>query len=134
MGCLFSSTQKSAGGKKAQKTTKNTSDSEEDHSRDSDVNEDEHAEEHPPLPSTASWSTDHNYIAVIPEKTTPVSPTVLNKKCMYLFEGLELLLNPHHCFFIIYVLPVMLLSYRNNQLFGRKHDLYTRFVILPVNM
>lgn len=134
MGCFFSSTQKSAGGKKAQKTTENSSDSEEDHSPDSDDNGGELAEEHPSTTSTASWSSDHNYIAVITEKTTPVSPTVLNKKCMYLFEGLELLLSPHHCFFIIYVLPVMLLSYRNNQLFGRKHDLHSRFVILPVNM
>uniref|UniRef100_G3P6J1 Death inducer-obliterator 1 n=1 Tax=Gasterosteus aculeatus TaxID=69293 RepID=G3P6J1_GASAC len=56
------------------------SESEEDHSADPDDDgEDEHAEEHPPPPATASWSSDHNYIAVTPEKTTPISPTVLNK-------------------------------------------------------
>nr|XP_040060355.1 death-inducer obliterator 1 isoform X1 [Gasterosteus aculeatus aculeatus]XP_040060356.1 death-inducer obliterator 1 isoform X1 [Gasterosteus aculeatus aculeatus]XP_040060357.1 death-inducer obliterator 1 isoform X1 [Gasterosteus aculeatus aculeatus]XP_040060359.1 death-inducer obliterator 1 isoform X1 [Gasterosteus aculeatus aculeatus]XP_040060360.1 death-inducer obliterator 1 isoform X1 [Gasterosteus aculeatus aculeatus]XP_040060361.1 death-inducer obliterator 1 isoform X1 [Gasterosteus ac len=58
-----------------------SSESEEDHSADPDDDgEDEHAEEHPPPPATASWSSDHNYIAVTPEKTTPISPTVLNKK------------------------------------------------------
>uniref|UniRef100_A0A3B4Z8N1 PHD-type domain-containing protein n=1 Tax=Stegastes partitus TaxID=144197 RepID=A0A3B4Z8N1_9TELE len=67
------------------------SDSEEDSSDADEDDEDEHAEEHPPPPATASWSSDHNYIAVTPEKTTPISPTVLNKKCMYLFEGLGLL-------------------------------------------
>lgn len=115
MGCLFSSTQKSgAGGKKAQKTTDNSSDSEEDHSHAPDDEDDEHAEEQPPLPSTASWSSDHNYIAVMPEKTTPVSPTVLNKKCMYLFEGLELLLNPHSVFHYIYGSCHATYSQRNN--------------------
>ncbi|GAA6221817.1 death-inducer obliterator 1-like [Lates japonicus] len=70
-----------AGGKKTQKKTQEESDSEEDHSPDPDEDdEDEHAEEHPPPPATASWSSDHNYIAVTPEKTTPISPTVLNKK------------------------------------------------------
>ncbi|KAK2862504.1 hypothetical protein Q5P01_002037 [Channa striata] len=72
-----------ASGKKTQKKTQEESDSEEDHSPDPDDNaddEDEHAEEHPPPPTTASWSSDHNYIAVTPEKTTPISPTVLNKK------------------------------------------------------
>lgn len=84
-----------AGGKKVQKKTQEESDSE-DHSPDpDDDDEDEHAEEHPPPPATASWSSDHNYIAVTPEKTTPISPTVLNKKCMYLFEGLDLLLKPY---------------------------------------
>ncbi|XP_040014714.1 death-inducer obliterator 1-like isoform X2 [Xiphias gladius] len=70
-----------AGVKKMQKKTREESDSEEDHSPDPDEDdEDEHAEEHPPPPATASWSSDHNYIAVTPEKTTPISPTVLNKK------------------------------------------------------
>ncbi|XP_037626055.1 death-inducer obliterator 1 isoform X3 [Sebastes umbrosus] len=71
-----------AGGKKTQKKTQEESDSEEDDSADPDDEdgEDEHAEEHPPPPATASWSSDHNYIAVTPEKTTPISPTVLNKK------------------------------------------------------
>ncbi|XP_069009921.1 death-inducer obliterator 1 isoform X1 [Embiotoca jacksoni] len=70
-----------AGGKKGPKTTQEESDSEEDHSPDPDEDdEDEHAEEHPPPPATASWSSDHNYIAVTPEKTTPISPTVLSKK------------------------------------------------------
>uniref|UniRef100_A0A3B4BH09 PHD-type domain-containing protein n=1 Tax=Periophthalmus magnuspinnatus TaxID=409849 RepID=A0A3B4BH09_9GOBI len=69
-------------------------DSDEDYSPDSDEDdEDAHAEEQPPPPSTASWSSDHNYIAVTPEKTPSISTTVLNKKCMYLIEGLELLLN-----------------------------------------
>uniref|UniRef100_A0A8C6LFH4 Death inducer-obliterator 1 n=1 Tax=Nothobranchius furzeri TaxID=105023 RepID=A0A8C6LFH4_NOTFU len=53
---------------------------------DVEKDEEEHAEEQRPPPSTASWSSDHNYIAATPEKTTPMSPTVLNKKCMYLFE------------------------------------------------
>ncbi|XP_073323850.1 death-inducer obliterator 1 isoform X2 [Pagrus major] len=70
-----------AGGKKSQKRTREESDSEEDYSPDPDEDdEDEHSEEHPPPPATASWSSDHNYIAVTPEKTTPISPTVLNKK------------------------------------------------------
>lgn len=98
-----------AGGKKTQKKTQEESDSEEDNSPDPDEDdEDEHAEEHPPPPATASWSSDHNYIAVTPEKTTPISPTVLNKKCMYLFEGLRLLLKPHSFFSIINVVLVML--------------------------
>uniref|UniRef100_A0AAY4EC93 PHD-type domain-containing protein n=1 Tax=Denticeps clupeoides TaxID=299321 RepID=A0AAY4EC93_9TELE len=50
--------------------------------------EDEHAEEHPPPPAMSSWSSDHNYNAVTPEKTAPIAPSVLNKTCMYLFEGL----------------------------------------------
>lgn len=101
--------QRSAGsGKATQKNTQEESDTEEDDSPDPDEDdEDEHAEEHPPPPATASWSSDHNYIAVTPEKTTPMSPTVLNKKCMYLFEGLRLLLKPH-CFSIISVVPVTL--------------------------
>ncbi|XP_054472335.1 death-inducer obliterator 1 [Anoplopoma fimbria] len=89
-----------AGGRKRQKKIQEESESEEDHSADPDDDdeededddddddyddddddgEDEHAEEHPPPPATASWSSDHNYIAVTPEKTTPISPTVLNKK------------------------------------------------------
>ncbi|CAK6958397.1 death-inducer obliterator 1 isoform X1 [Scomber scombrus] len=70
-----------AGGKKTQKKTREDSESDEDYSPDPDEDdEDEHAEEHPPPPATASWSSDHNYIAVTPEKTTPISPTVLNKK------------------------------------------------------
>lgn len=104
--CFFSSIQGTgAGGKKVQKKTQEESDSE-DHSPDpdDDDDEDEHAEEHPPPPATASWSSDHNYIAVTPEKTTPISPTVLNKKCMYLFEGLDLLLKPYCCSSIINVL------------------------------
>ncbi|XP_059184944.1 death-inducer obliterator 1 [Centropristis striata] len=69
------------GRKKTQKKTREESDSEDNHSDDPDDedDEDEHAEEHPPPPATASWSSDHNYIAVTPEKTTPIS-TVLNKK------------------------------------------------------
>lgn len=107
--CFFPSTQRGgAGGKKTQKKTMEESDSEEDLSPGPDEDdEDEHAEEHPPPPATASWSSDHNYIAVTPEKTTPISPTVLNKKCMYLFESLGLL-KPHCCFSIISVVPVML--------------------------
>ncbi|XP_034387772.1 death-inducer obliterator 1-like isoform X2 [Cyclopterus lumpus] len=84
------------GGRKTQKKAQQESDSEEDHSADPDDYDDdeeeddddemeddcddENAEEHPPPPATASWSSDHNYIAVTPEKTTPISPTVLNKK------------------------------------------------------
>ncbi|KAL6111900.1 dido1 [Pungitius sinensis] len=76
-----------AGRRRTQKKTQEEesdeeeSESEEGHSADPDDDgEDEHAEEHPPPPATASWSSDHNYIAVTPEKTTPISPTVLNKK------------------------------------------------------
>ncbi|KAM9759815.1 death-inducer obliterator 1 isoform 2-T2 [Menidia menidia] len=70
-----------ASGKRAQKTSRDESDSEDGYSPDPyEDDEDEHAEEHPPPPATASWSSDHNYIAVTPEKTTPISPTVLNKK------------------------------------------------------
>ncbi|KAF7655303.1 hypothetical protein LDENG_00058040 [Lucifuga dentata] len=76
----------SAGGKKTTKKSReeeadDDEDSDEDYNPDlDDDDEDEHAEEHPPPPATASWSSDHNYIAVTPEKTTPISPTVLNKK------------------------------------------------------
>uniref|UniRef100_A0A8C6U4P5 Zinc finger PHD-type domain-containing protein n=1 Tax=Neogobius melanostomus TaxID=47308 RepID=A0A8C6U4P5_9GOBI len=74
----------------------------EDYSPDSDEDDEEsHAEEQPPHPSTASWSSDHNYIAVTPEKTPSIS-TVLNKKCMYLVKGLELMLT-HLAFFPIHV-------------------------------
>uniref|UniRef100_A0A3Q3J1E8 PHD-type domain-containing protein n=1 Tax=Monopterus albus TaxID=43700 RepID=A0A3Q3J1E8_MONAL len=83
-----------AGGGRMRKRSQEESDSEE-HSPDPDEDdEDEHAEEQPPPPATASWSSDHNYIAVTPEKTTPISPTVLNKKCMYLFEGLGIAVFP----------------------------------------
>lgn len=51
---------------------------------DEEDEEDRVAEEHPPPPAMSSWSSDHNYIAVAPEKTTAISPTVLNKACMYL--------------------------------------------------
>lgn len=51
---------------------------------DEEDEEDRIAEEHPPPPAMSSWSSDHNYIAVAPEKTTAISPTVLNKACMYL--------------------------------------------------
>lgn len=105
---IFPIQRSGAGGQKTQKKTMEESDSEEDQSPDPDEDdEDEHAEEHPPPPATASWSSDHNYIAVTPEKTTPISSTVLNKKCMYLFEGLGLS-KPHCCFSIISVVPVML--------------------------
>ncbi|XP_065097569.1 death-inducer obliterator 1 isoform X1 [Paramisgurnus dabryanus] len=46
---------------------------------DEDDEDDKHAEEHPPPPAMSSWSSDHNYIAVTPEKTTPISASVLNK-------------------------------------------------------
>ncbi len=66
---------------------------------DNDDDEDKHAEEHPPPPAMSSWSSDHNYIAVTPEKTSPISASVLNKTCMYLTEGF-----PH---FIDLSLPMM---------------------------
>uniref|UniRef100_A0A667ZSU7 Death inducer-obliterator 1 n=1 Tax=Myripristis murdjan TaxID=586833 RepID=A0A667ZSU7_9TELE len=90
--CPCPSTQRSTvGGKRPnRKSVEEESDSEEEHDPDlDDDEEDEHAEEHPPPPAAASWSSDHNYNAVTPEKTTPISPTVLNKKCMYLFEGFD---------------------------------------------
>ncbi|XP_052424745.1 death-inducer obliterator 1 isoform X2 [Carassius gibelio] len=46
---------------------------------DGDDEDDKHAEEHPPPPAMSSWSSDHNYIAVTPEKTSPISASVLNK-------------------------------------------------------
>ncbi|XP_043107441.1 death-inducer obliterator 1 isoform X4 [Puntigrus tetrazona] len=46
---------------------------------DDDDDEDKHAEEHPPPPAMSSWSSDHNYIAVTPEKTSPISASVVNK-------------------------------------------------------
>lgn len=93
---MFSPLQKgSVGGKKRQKTSWDESDSEEEHGPNPDEDEeDEHAVEERPPPNTASWSSDHNYIAVAAEKTTPMSATVLNRKCMYLFEGLGLLMKP----------------------------------------
>uniref|UniRef100_A0A8D0D7Z3 PHD-type domain-containing protein n=1 Tax=Sander lucioperca TaxID=283035 RepID=A0A8D0D7Z3_SANLU len=102
--------QKTKSTPKKPKNSREDSDSEEDRSADldDDDDEDEHAEEHPPPPATASWSSDHNYIAVTPEKTTPISPTVLNKKCMYLFEGLGLLLKLRCYFSILNVVPVVL--------------------------
>lgn len=64
--------------------------------------EDANAEEHPPPPAMSSWSSDHNYIAVTPEKTAPVAPSsVLNKSCMYLFEGLSHLILIHHLSFLM---------------------------------
>uniref|UniRef100_A0A8C6LBW1 Death inducer-obliterator 1 n=1 Tax=Nothobranchius furzeri TaxID=105023 RepID=A0A8C6LBW1_NOTFU len=90
-------TKSSAGGATGQKTDKSASDCEKHLGLDVEKDEEEHAEEQRPPPSTASWSSDHNYIAATPEKTTPMSPTVLNKKCMYLFEGFELLLKPRCC-------------------------------------
>lgn len=82
--CALSAQKSGATGKKASKKTTE----EESESKDEDSDEDELAEEHPPPPATSSWSSDHNYNAVTPEKTTPIS-TVLNKACMYLFEGLD---------------------------------------------
>ncbi|KAF7207785.1 transcript variant X1 [Nothobranchius furzeri] len=70
----------SAGGATGQKTDKSASDCEKHLGLDVEKDEEEHAEEQRPPPSTASWSSDHNYIAATPEKTTPMSPTVLNKK------------------------------------------------------
>ncbi|XP_053724415.1 death-inducer obliterator 1-like [Synchiropus splendidus] len=70
-----------AAGKRRTRGSRRDLDSDEDYQPDLDEDdEDEHAEERPPPPSTASWSSDHNYIAVTPEKTTPISATVLNKK------------------------------------------------------
>lgn len=79
-----------------QKTSREESESEEEHGHDPEADDDDdaHAVEERPPPNTASWSSDHNYIAVAAEKTTPITATVLNKKCMYLFEGLGLLMTP----------------------------------------
>lgn len=102
-----STAKKGGAGGKAQKKTQRVSDSDEDFSTDPDEDdEDEYAEEQRPPPSTASWSSDHNYIAVTPEKTTPISPTVLNKKCMYLLEGLVRLFKLHCS--VVCVVPVTL--------------------------
>uniref|UniRef100_A0A3B1JB96 PHD-type domain-containing protein n=1 Tax=Astyanax mexicanus TaxID=7994 RepID=A0A3B1JB96_ASTMX len=69
------------------KAEEESSESEAREHEEEEDEEDKLAEEHPPPPAMSSWSSDHNYIAVTPEKTTPISPTVLNKACMYLFEG-----------------------------------------------
>uniref|UniRef100_A0A3P9QHJ5 Death inducer-obliterator 1 n=1 Tax=Poecilia reticulata TaxID=8081 RepID=A0A3P9QHJ5_POERE len=108
----------------AKKKTRRASDSDEDFSPNED-DEDEYAEEQRPPPSTASWSSDHNYIAVTPEKTTPISPTVLNKKCMYLLEGLVLLfLNCISCFPAVCVVPMTLTSFGKRPVFlGGEHEL-----------
>lgn len=112
--CLSLSHQKSgAGGKKMQKSAEESDSGEEEAGPDVDEDdEDKHAVEHPPHPSTASWFSDHNYIAVTPEKTPPMSPTVLNKKCMYLFKGLRLSMKPHQCFSIITGFSVMVAQFR----------------------
>ncbi|XP_067288052.1 death-inducer obliterator 1 isoform X2 [Pseudorasbora parva] len=89
------SKQKERGKPKAQKKTTNKSpqkrisgperrssnqgEEEESESGTEEDDEDKHAEEHPPPPAMSSWSSDHNYIAVTPEKTTPISASVLNK-------------------------------------------------------
>ncbi|CAM9331115.1 unnamed protein product, partial [Lampetra planeri] len=76
-----SSPKRTAAGGRTQKRSRDDMESDEVRSPNPDEDdEDEHAVEHPPSPTTASWSSDHNYIAVMPEKTTPISPTVLNKK------------------------------------------------------
>ncbi|XP_030229603.1 death-inducer obliterator 1 [Gadus morhua] len=78
-----------AGGKTAKAIAEESEEdySESDSEEDSDDEQhgeedadDESAREHPPPAAAASWSCDHNYNAVTPEKTTPISPTVLNKK------------------------------------------------------
>ncbi|KAG7477943.1 hypothetical protein MATL_G00074950 [Megalops atlanticus] len=43
---------------------------------DSDSEEEEQVEQEPPI---ASWSSDHNYNAVTPEKTAPIASSVFNK-------------------------------------------------------
>uniref|UniRef100_A0A8C5EJ19 PHD-type domain-containing protein n=1 Tax=Gouania willdenowi TaxID=441366 RepID=A0A8C5EJ19_GOUWI len=98
--------QKSTHTPKVTPPTSKTADEEEEMHVDEDrrpqpdeTDEDEHSVEQRPSPATASWSSDHNYIAVPPEKTPPISPppppppptTVLNKKCMYLFRGDKLI-------------------------------------------
>uniref|UniRef100_A0A8C6NQG2 Death inducer-obliterator 1 n=1 Tax=Nothobranchius furzeri TaxID=105023 RepID=A0A8C6NQG2_NOTFU len=114
----FVGVKSSAGGATGQKTDKSASDCEKHLGLDVEKDEEEHAEEQRPPPSTASWSSDHNYIAATPEKTTPMSPTVLNKKCMYLFEGFELLLKPRCCpphpYPLLYVVVVTLVSFKSN--------------------
>lgn len=77
----------STGRKTSKKSTEEESDSEDDKK---DGDEEQNAVQQPPPPTVSSWSSDHNYNAVTPEKTTPIAPpTVLNKTCMYLFEGLN---------------------------------------------
>uniref|UniRef100_A0A6Q2XLI0 PHD-type domain-containing protein n=1 Tax=Esox lucius TaxID=8010 RepID=A0A6Q2XLI0_ESOLU len=97
---------KSSGRKTTKKSIEDEASDSEDNEKDSD--EEEHAEEQPPPPTMSSWSNDHNYNAVTPEKTAPIAPpTVLNKTCMYLFEGLN---NP--LLTAIYLLTYRLLSRR----------------------
>ncbi|KAI4891329.1 hypothetical protein NFI96_031733, partial [Prochilodus magdalenae] len=61
------------------KAEEESSESEAHENEEDEDDEDKLAEEHPPPPAMSSWSSDHNYIAVTPEKTTPISPSVLNK-------------------------------------------------------
>ncbi|KAI4891328.1 hypothetical protein NFI96_009316 [Prochilodus magdalenae] len=63
------------------KAEEESSESEAHENEEDEDDEDKLAEEHPPPPAMSSWSSDHNYIAVTPEKTTPISPSVLNKAC-----------------------------------------------------
>lgn len=87
MNVCLSIQKNSTTGRKTSK--KSTEEEESDAEADEDGDEESH-EEHPPPPAMSSWSSDHNYNAVTPEKTTPIAPpTVLNKTCMYLFEGLN---------------------------------------------
>ncbi|XP_066526286.1 death-inducer obliterator 1 isoform X2 [Hoplias malabaricus] len=61
------------------KAEEESSESEAHENEEDEDDEDKFAEEHPPPPAMSSWSSDHNYIAVTPEKTTPISASVLNK-------------------------------------------------------
>ncbi|CDQ61534.1 unnamed protein product [Oncorhynchus mykiss] len=66
------------GRKTSKRSTEESSSDSEDDKKDGD--EEQNAEQQPPPPTMSSWSSDHNYNAVTPEKTTPIAPpTVLNK-------------------------------------------------------
>lgn len=93
------SPQKRSSGPERRSSNQGEEEESESGTEEEDDDEDKHAEEHPPPPAMSSWSSDHNYIAVTPEKTTPISASVLNKACMYLSEGF-----PH---FIDLSLPMM---------------------------
>ncbi|XP_057217705.1 death-inducer obliterator 1 isoform X3 [Triplophysa rosa] len=71
------SPQKKSGSERRSSNQEEEEDS--DSGTEEDEDEDKHAEEHPPPAAMSSWSSDHNYMAVTPEKTAPISASVLNK-------------------------------------------------------
>uniref|UniRef100_A0A8C9R5R0 Zinc finger PHD-type domain-containing protein n=1 Tax=Scleropages formosus TaxID=113540 RepID=A0A8C9R5R0_SCLFO len=51
---------------------------------DDDIGEEQRPSDHEP--AISSWSSDHNYIAVTPDRAAAIASSVFNKSCMYLWE------------------------------------------------